>query len=306
MLNKIFTRPSHTVLRSQQSPLVLAAVAATIGGFTYYSISDKKTEQGTSNQQSRPKTFGRGPAFTSLKLHSVEKLNHDSSRFRFSLPTEDSVSGLSLISSLLTLTKPAGQWRPVVRPYTPISDLNAPGYVDLVIKRYPGGQASQHIHSLKPGDSLFILAALGGYKWKQNEFNHIVMIAGGAGITPMAQLLRGIFSNPSEKTKVTLLFGINTDEDALFRSKFDEIAKTHPDRFSVVYTVTHPSPDSSFLKGRITKELIKDALSKTSNVPEKVFVCGPPAMEASLLGERNGSQGILGELGFSKDQIYQC
>ncbi|THV44779.1 hypothetical protein BGAL_0581g00070 [Botrytis galanthina] len=306
MLNKIFTRPSYTVIRSQQNPLVLAAVAATIGGFTYYSVSDKKTEQGTSNQQSPPKTFGRGPAFTSLQLHSVEKLNHDSSRFRFSLPTEDSVSGLSLISSLLTLTKPAGQWRPVVRPYTPISDLNAPGYVDLVIKRYPEGQASQHIHSLKPGDSLFILAALGGYKWKQNEFNHIVMIAGGAGITPMAQLLKGIFSNPSEKTKVTLLFGINTDEDALFRSEFDEIAKTHPDRFSVIYTVTHPGPNSVFRKGRVTKELIKDALSKTSTVPEKVFVCGPPAMEASLLGERSGSQGILGELGFSKNQIYQC
>ncbi|KAF7892844.1 uncharacterized protein EAF02_000382 [Botrytis sinoallii] len=306
MLNKIFTRPAPPVIRSQLNPLVLTAVVTTIGAFTYYSISDKKTEQGTSNQQSPPKTFGGGPAFTSLQLHSVEKLNHDSSRFRFRLPTEDSVSGLSLISSLLTLTKPAGQWRPVVRPYTPISDLNVPGYVDLVIKRYPGGQASQHIHSLKPGDSLFFLAALGGYKWKQNEFNHIVMIAGGAGITPMAQLLKGIFSNPSEKTKVTLLFGINTDEDALFRSEFDEIAKTHPDRFSVVYTVTHPGPDSVFLKGRVTKELIKDALSKTSNVPEKVFVCGPPAMEASLLGERNGSQGILKELGFGKDQIYKC
>ncbi|TGO15146.1 hypothetical protein BPAE_0590g00020 [Botrytis paeoniae] len=306
MLNKIFTRPASPVLRSQQTSLVLAAVATTIGAFTYYSISDKKNEQGTSNQQSPPKTFGGGPAFTSLQLHSVEKLNHDSSRFRFSLPTEDSVSGLSLISTLTRISFQAGQWRPVVRPYTPISDLNAPGYVDLVIKRYPGGQASQHIHSLKPGDSLFVLAALGGYKWKQNEFNHIVMIAGGAGITPMAQLLKGIFSNPSEKTKVTLLFGINTDEDALFRSEFDEIAKTHPDRFSVVYTVTHPGPDSVFLKGRVTKELIKDALSKASNVPEKIFVCGPPAMEASLLGERNGSQGILGELGFGKDQIYKC
>ncbi|KAF7905661.1 uncharacterized protein EAF01_006182 [Botrytis porri] len=210
----------------------------------------------------------------------MEKLNHDSSRFRFSLPTEDLVSGLSLIY--------------------------APGYVDLVIKRYPRGQASQHIHSLKPGGSLFVLAILGGYKWKQNEFNHIVMIAGGAGITLMAQLLKGIFSNPLEKIKVTLLFGINTDEDALFRSEFDEIAKTYPDRFSVGYTITHLGLDSVFLKGRVTKELIKDALSKASNVHEKVFVCGPSAMEASLLGERNVSQGILGELGFGKDQFYKC
>lgn len=121
----------------------------------------------------------------------------------------------------------------------------------------------------------------------------------------MAQLLKGIFSNPSEKTKVTLLFGINTDSDALFRSEFDEIEKNFPDRFSVVYTVSQPSPGSSFQRGRVTKELIKDALSKSAEEPGKVFVCGPPAMEASLMGKSRGSKGILGELGFGKDRIFK-
>lgn len=121
----------------------------------------------------------------------------------------------------------------------------------------------------------------------------------------MVQLIRGIFSNPSEKTKVTLLFGINTDSDALFRSDFVKLEKEFPDRFNVVYTVTKPSSDSSFHKGRVSKELIKDALSKFEGRTEKVFVCGPPAMEASLVGERRGNGGILGELGFEKDRIFK-
>ena len=35
----------------------------------------------------------------------------------------------------------------------------------------------------------------------------IGMIAGGTGITPMYQLLRAIFFNPNEKTKVYLVYG---------------------------------------------------------------------------------------------------
>jgi cytochrome-b5 reductase len=121
----------------------------------------------------------------------------------------------------------------------------------------------------------------------------------------MMQLLKGIFSNPEEKTKVTLLFGINTDDDALFRSDFAQMEKEFPDRFNVVYTVTNPSPDSSFKKGRVTKELIKGALSKSGGETGKVFVCGPPPMEAALLGERRGSGGILKELGLGKDKVFK-
>jgi len=38
--------------------------------------------------------------------------------------------------------------------YTPISDPEAKGYFDLLIKVYPDGKMSQHFASLKPGDVL--------------------------------------------------------------------------------------------------------------------------------------------------------
>lgn len=171
-----------------------------------------------------------------------------------------------------------------------------------------------------PGDSLFVLATIGAYPWKQNEYSNVTMIAGGAcviqsflfstvsdnshsGITPMYQLIKGIFQNPAEKTKVTLLFGINTDDDALFREEFNQYEKEFPDRFKVIYTVTNPSPASAFRKGRISKELIAQTVPDTELKSGKVFICGPPAMESSLMGSR-GSGGILGELGLRKDQIF--
>ncbi|KAH8659251.1 hypothetical protein BGZ60DRAFT_566817 [Tricladium varicosporioides] len=300
------TRPILHSLQSGCTPYAAAGVLASIGLITFYSRSNSPLTP-TANSVStieRPKTFRGGPAFTSLTLDSIEKLNHDTSRFRFKLPTPEHVSGLSLTSAILTVTRPGG-WKPVIRPYTPTSDLSEPSFLDLTIKRYPNGQASTHIHNLQPGDSLFVLAALRAYPWKQNEFRHVTMIAGGAGITPIVQLIRGIFTNPDEKTKVTLLFGVNRDEDALFKDEFNKYQEQYPDRFKVVYTVTNPEPNSEFRRGRISKELIKETLGE-EGVGGKVFLCGPPAMEEAMMGSRRGgNKGVLGELGVERRQIFR-
>jgi len=41
----------------------------------------------------------------------------------------------------------------------------------------------------------------------QYRHENVAMIAGGTGITPMYQLIRQIFKDPKEKTKVTLVYG---------------------------------------------------------------------------------------------------
>jgi cytochrome-b5 reductase len=120
----------------------------------------------------------------------------------------------------------------------------------------------------------------------------------------MYQLIRGIFQNPNDKTAVTLVFGINNDRDAIFNKEFSELEKKFPGRFKVVYTVSNPDAGSPYPKGYVTKELLSKVLSAQEK-PEKVFVCGPPAMETSLTGEKKGAGGILGELGFGKEQVFK-
>ena len=75
-------------------------------------------------------------------------------------------------------------------PYTePPPD--EPGYLELLVKKYPNGRASSHLHSLNPGDKLLFAAALKGYSWKPNSYSHITLIAGGAGITPISNSRKG-------------------------------------------------------------------------------------------------------------------
>jgi len=43
--------------------------------------------------------------------------------------------------------------KPIIRPYTPISEPDVKGELTLLIKRYENGNASKHIHNLKVGIS---------------------------------------------------------------------------------------------------------------------------------------------------------
>ena len=119
-----------------------------------------------------------------LKLESVEEINHNTKKFRFALPNSDDVSGLSVASALLTKYKGAGMDKPVIRPYTPTSDEDAKGFIDLIVKKYPNGPMSEHMHEMKPDQRLEFKGPISKYPWQENKHDHIALIAGGTGITP--------------------------------------------------------------------------------------------------------------------------
>jgi cytochrome-b5 reductase len=176
-----------------------------------------------------------------------------------------------------------------------------PGTLDLLVKRYPDGKASGYLHSLSPGSTLFFLTALKGYTWTSNAFPHIILLAGGAGITPIYQLARGILQNPSDKTKITLVYGINSDADLLLEEEFEDFERRFPGRFRRVITVSNPVEGSTFRKGYVNRTLLEEVIGDRKRSEEKVFVCGPPAMEKALTGKK----GVLEDLGYRKDQIHK-
>ena len=132
-----------------------------------------------------PKTFlGGDQGFIDLKLESVEQVNHNVKQFRFALPTDEHVSGLSVASALLTKYKGPEMEKPVIRPYTPVSDEDAKGYLDFQIKKYPNGPMSEHMHAMEPNQRLSFKGPIAKYPWTENKHDHIALIAGGTGITP--------------------------------------------------------------------------------------------------------------------------
>ncbi|KAH8125320.1 cytochrome-b5 reductase [Trichoderma asperellum] len=254
---------------------------------------------------------GGDQGWVSLKLSEAEDVNHNTKRLRFELPEKDQVSGVHIASAILTKFKGPNDEKATLRPYTPISDEDERGFLDLLVKKYPNGPMSTHIHDLKVGDSLAIKGPLPKYPWSENKHDHIALIAGGTGITPMYQLVRAIFKNPNDKTKVTLVFGNVTKEDILLKSKFDELENTYPQRFRAFYVLDKPPKDWVGGGGFISKELLKQVLPEPKSDNIKLFVCGPPGLMKAISGpkvspkEQGDVTGILKELGYTNEQVYK-
>jgi cytochrome-b5 reductase len=79
--------------------------------------------------------------------------------FVFELP-DNKAPGMRVASAVVV--KGAGEGvkdkegKPVIRPYTPTTSPDTTGHLDLLIKKYPNGAMTSHIHGLKPGDKLAI------------------------------------------------------------------------------------------------------------------------------------------------------
>ncbi|PVV02679.1 hypothetical protein BB560_002861 [Smittium megazygosporum] len=290
-----------------------AAVTAgvLIGGY-FYSRGKETAPVKTSSVPATVSSAMNPNDFIPFKLVEIVPLSHNTSVFRFKLG-EDQTSGMSVASCLLTMLPPQKEGdKPVVRPYTPITDETTKGHMDLLIKAYPTGVMSKHIHSLKVGDELLIKGPIPKYKYEPNMKKEIGMVAGGTGITPMLQIIDHIAKNPEDKTKVTLLFANVTEGDILLRDHLDKLQKEYPEKFAVHYALDNPPAGWSGVSGRVTADLLREKLPSPSLGEDTViFVCGPPGMMEVVSGNKTSPadqgevKGILKDLGYDGKNVYK-
>ncbi|KAJ5477501.1 NADH-cytochrome b5 reductase 2 [Penicillium diatomitis] len=295
--------------KANLTPVYVAVGLAGVGAGLWRYSSDSSSLPAAIKLEDRPKVFTGD--WVDLKLAEIEILSHNTKRFRFEFDDPEAVSGLPVASALLAKYKPADAEKPVLRPYTPTSDEDTPGYLELVVKAYPGGPMSEHLHSMNVDQRLSLKGPLPKYPWEANKHQHITLIAGGTGITPMYQLARRIFKNPDDRTKVTLVFGNVSEEDILLKKELEELENTYPQRFRAFYVLDNPPKGWTGGKGFITKELLKTVMPEPKEENIKIFVCGPPGLYKAISGPKVSPKdqgeltGILKELGYSKDQVFK-
>jgi cytochrome-b5 reductase len=188
----------------------------------------------------KPPTVLPQKDFEQFPLIRKEILSHDTRKFTFGLPAGH-VVGLPTGQHLSLRFEDPTDGKMVQRSYTPVTDNSSIGELSFVIKVYKagvhpkfpeGGKMSQHLDSLKIGDTIdlkgpkghmeylkggnFTVKPLGKPK-ESRQTKQIIMIAGGTGITPMLQILHFIFKNPGDAgIKVNLLYANQSKSDPLY------------------------------------------------------------------------------------------
>lgn len=170
---------------------IVGASLATVGSYciynNYHSITNftpssvlgsvhadaPETTDASGRQGLSPKEFRE---FT---VKEVKPYNYNSNIIVFDV--EDPNKPLNLPCASFILTQANIDGKDVARPYTPI-DQSEPGVLNLLVKKYPTGAMSSHIHSLKQGDKLQIKGPLPKIKYEAGAYTQIGMIAGGSGM----------------------------------------------------------------------------------------------------------------------------
>ena len=275
---------ANAMALAQQNPVAVAAVAAAV---IVAVVLLAKGGKGKGSKVALNKN-----EFVQLKLIKKTEVSHDTRIFRFGLQSEEHILGLPIGQHVMVSANIKGS--DVQRAYTPISSDDDKGYVDLLIKVYragvhpkfpDGGLMSQHMDTLKLGDTLKFRGPTGRFEYlgkgdctlrgAPRKVRNFAMIGGGTGITPLLQVLRAVLKDPSDQTKVSLIFANQTEEDILLREELEACAKDP--RVEVWYTLDRPPKGWAYSEGFISETMIRDHLPAPSD-ETLVLMCGPPPM----------------------------
>eukprot|EP00588_Corethron_pennatum_P032086 CAMPEP_0194349064 /NCGR_PEP_ID=MMETSP0171-20130528/106878_1 /TAXON_ID=218684 /ORGANISM="Corethron pennatum, Strain L29A3" /LENGTH=1006 /DNA_ID=CAMNT_0039116471 /DNA_START=78 /DNA_END=3098 /DNA_ORIENTATION=- len=249
-----------------------------------------------------------------LKVQEKVKLSHDSFMINFALQSPEHMLGLPTGKHVFISAKCNGKL--VMRRYTPISSNYDIGCIKFVIKAYPpapprfpeGGIMSQHLDSLKVGDTIDFKGPVGEFEYKAagefkidhdthfaSKFN---MISGGTGITPCMQIAAEILRHPEDKTVVSLIFACRNVNDLLMRETLDDWAVKYPNKFKVHYVLSDSWPDDwKFSTGFVNRDMFEKEFYPPGDDCYNLM-CGPPIMLSK------GCQPALQELKHSRASMF--
>jgi len=304
-------------------PLALVALAGALGIGAAAFVLRKPTDLAAGQAVAQKPTVSAldKDKFVDFKLKSVEPYNHNTNKFTFELPP-GTATLLPVASCVYVKAAPEKEdpnqpphldekGNPYARPYTPISPSDAPGEMTFLIKKYDTGKVTPYLFNMKPGQSVAIKGPLPKTPYKENEYEHIGMIAGGTGLTPMYQIIQHALLLPNDKTKLTLIFSNVSEKDILLKETLDKWVSDHKDRLKVIYAIDKGDENWKGETGHVTREMVKKYLAPPNAEGKvQVLVCGPPGQVASIAGPKDKMKqgelkGILKELGYTPEQVFK-
>lgn len=215
----------------------------------------------------------RTPTVKSFRFSSQEKIDFTPGQF------------------LRVIFDPASPQNKELNKYLSFSSSPVNNYIE-VTKRISQSVFCQRLCSLKPGDEIFIEAALGTCVFCA-DYQNIAFIIGGIGITPVISILEYV-AQKKIKTNITLIYSNRTEEEIAFRQELNNWCCKNPN-LKIYYVVTDCQPiDKTCIFGKLSKELLAEKFPQVSGW--EFFIFGPPKMVEAM-------KELIQAIGAVKEQI---
>lgn len=215
-----------------------------------------------------------------LKVKEVVRETKDAATIVFENPEEGTLTYkpgqfLTLIFSL--------NGESVRRAYSLCSAPGIDDHLAVTIKRVEGGKVSNHINdNIEAGNTIEVMSPAGVFTTEINKKNkrHVVLIAGGSGITPMMSLLQSILRVETSAI-VSLVYANRDEESIIFKQKIDDLKAKYGKQLNIVHVLENPPANWSGHHGMLNPDLVQTilkSLPKKLFKPREYFMCGPAGM----------------------------
>jgi predicted ferric reductase len=163
---------------------------------------------------------------------------------------------------------------PVEHPFSLSSSSARRDHVEFTIK--PLGDFTSQLAGVA-GRRAWLEGPFGNFGIGWDSAEHLVLIAGGIGITPMMSILRTM-ADIGDTRPTTLVYGNKTWDTTVFADELDALRDSLDLR--VVHIVEQAPPDWDGPTGFISQELLEASLP-ADKAGVQCYVCGPPPMMAA-------------------------
>lgn len=220
-----------------------------------------------------------------LKVEGVEKITPSAVSVRISgrhLDRIDYNGGQFMIWRFLQ----KGFWA----EHHPFTISIEPGKSVLRLSAKGVGDFSRRMGDLQPGTKVIADGPLGIFTARRSKHQHVVLIAGGSGITPLRAMLPELLR---DKKQVVLLYGNTTRVETMLA---DELRDLQQNELFTWHNVLSDEQPAGYEHGYIDASRIRKLAPHYAQ--SDIYLCGPPAMVKAV-------HAALGELKVPPDQVIE-
>ncbi|HEV8514911.1 MAG TPA: ferredoxin--NADP reductase, partial [Cyclobacteriaceae bacterium] len=195
------------------------------------------------------------------------------------------------------------QGKEVRRSYSLCSSPFLDSDLTVMVKRVDNGLMSNWLpDQVKKGDKIRVLEPLGNFttEFSRENKRHLVMFAGGSGITPMISILKSAITQ--EPDSICSLIYCNRDIDSIiFKNELDKWQTNYEGRVHVIHILDNAPMNWQGYSGLLNTEMLAKLFER---IPDwgldktTYLMCGPEGMMKNV-------DTLLTELHIPKEKIFK-
>jgi ring-1,2-phenylacetyl-CoA epoxidase subunit PaaE len=261
--------------------------------FSFFKKGEKKEEP-------KKEPIHGGPHYYELKVNNIVHETKDAISIVFEQPAGAKLNYRA--GQFLTIIVPIAG-KEIRRAYSLCTSPHVDSDLAVMVKRVEHGAMSNWLaDNLKVGDVLKIMEAMGQFTTDYNPENkrHVVMFAGGSGITPMMSLIKSLLSQESESI-VSLIYCNRDIESIIFKEELSRLETTYEGRLHVIHILDNAPMNWQGYSGLLNPEMLEKLFERIPDWGMKnttFLMCGPEGMMKNV-------ETLLAQHAIPKENIFK-